>query len=74
MDIEESIWAPKYGLKGNVDATLMVARAAPPSAGAQPRGVQQFGQQPAAAAALQTALAPFEFKTGRPHMSHRAQV
>jgi len=26
MDIEESIWAPKYGLKGNVDATLQVAR------------------------------------------------
>ena len=74
MDIEESIWAPKYGLKGNVDATLLVAREAPPpSARAQPGGVQQFGQRPAAVSS-QTALAPFEFKTGRPHMSHRAQV
>jgi len=26
VDIEESIWAPKYGLKGNIDATLQVAR------------------------------------------------
>ena len=55
--------------------TLMVSREAPPpSASAQPRGMQQFGQRPAAAVALQTALAPFEFKTGKPHMSHRAQV
>jgi len=39
---------------------------------AQPRSVQRFGQR--AVPALQTALAPFEFKTGKPHMSHRAQA
>ena len=51
-DIEESVWAPKYGIKGNVDASLTVAFEAAPAA----------------------VLAPFEFKTGKPHHSHRAQA
>ncbi|GFH13469.1 uncharacterized protein HaLaN_09362, partial [Haematococcus lacustris] len=45
VDIEESIWAPQYGLKGQLDATLRV-----------------------------DSLVPFEYKSGKPHFSHRAQL
>ena len=64
-DIEESVWAPKYGIKGNVDASLMVAFEA--------AGQQQL-QGARQAQGLTSMLAPFEFKTGKPHQSHRAQV
>lgn len=63
-DIEESVWAPKYGIKGNVDASLMVAFESAVQSQQQAPG----GQRPPAV------LAPFEFKTGKPHQSHRAQV
>lgn len=69
-DIEESVWAPKYGIKGNIDATLMVAFEAGPQQQQHRQRVQTLGQQPQ----LSAVLAPFEFKTGKPHMSHRAQV
>jgi len=50
----------------------LLHREAAAGGSAHPCGVQRFGQR--AAPALQTALAPFEFKTGKPHMSHRAQA
>lgn len=66
-DIEESVWAPKYGIKGNVDASLMVAFEAV--------GQQQLqGARQGQGQGLTSMLAPFEFKTGKPHQSHRAQV
>ncbi len=147
VDIEESVWAPRLGLKGNIDASLRIGTSAAPQpqqggmqtwlqggpAGGQQgghgqfqqqqqqsrqQGKQQHGQQrqqggpgqqqqqqqqrrhpwqagqqqPHAqqqppheqqqprwrqqvlATPVQQALAPFEFKTGRPHHSHRAQV
>lgn len=117
MDIEESVWAPRLGLKGNVDASLRLGMAAEPQKGAMANWLQQgaAGQQGMGPAApqrgnwqqqqqhqqvqghtqpqyqrqlpqqaaqhqqqqrppVQQALAPFEFKTGRSHHSHRAQV
>ena len=68
-DIEESVWAPKYGIKGNIDATLMVAFGTDPQQQRQQQNVHTPGQQQQPAV-----LAPFEFKTGKPHHSHRAQV
>lgn len=61
MDIEEAIWAPKFGLKGMLDATveLVLRDVAHASAGGAPP---------------ELAIAPLEIKTGRPHDSHRAQV
>lgn len=69
-DIEESVWAPKYGIKGNIDASLMVAFEAGPLQHQRQQRVQTLGQQ----RQLPAVLAPFEFKTGKPHQSHRAQV
>ncbi len=131
LDIEESVWAPRLGLKGNIDASLRLGMAADPHGAMQTwlqpnvpqqqqqqqqvgqecsrpqsqqqgsqqqlqrplhpwqggqqqgqlqsqQGVQHGQQQQRRLAApkvpVQQALAPFEFKTGRPHHSHRAQV
>ena len=104
VDIEESVWAPRYGLKGMVDASVelsfdsaaLPARAAArapamlvPSAVLQSRcPCAAFLLQPsfmpqqaanaegatAGAARLLRMLAPLEFKTGKAHQSHRAQV
>ena len=69
-DIEESVWAPKYGIKGNIDATLMVAFEAGPLQQQRQQRVHNLGQRQQ----LPAVLAPLEFKTGKPHHSHRAQV
>jgi DNA replication ATP-dependent helicase Dna2 len=58
LDIEESIWAPKYGLKGVVDATVL----ARPWAVGPGQQLQGFG------------LAAVEFKSGKAYFSHAAQV
>jgi DNA replication ATP-dependent helicase Dna2 len=63
MDIEESIWAPRYGLKGFIDATVLV------------RLLGKGGQHAASdAAAGKLGLAALEFKSGKQHHSHRAQL
>ncbi len=59
LDVEESVWAPTYGLKGQVDATLLVQLAGEGSPGGPQGG---------------TRLMPLELKSGRPHVSHNAQV
>jgi len=81
VDIEENIWAPRYGLKGQLDATLAVQLSGgslPPAAAS---GGAAFGAPPPGgplalvdADGAPLALAPFEFKSGREHVSHRAQV
>lgn len=75
VDIEESVWAPRLGLKGNVDASLRVGMSVQPQQAAMQNWLQggTAGQQ-WQGPAVQQALAPFEFKTGRAHHSHRAQV
>ncbi|KAK9857614.1 hypothetical protein WJX84_004993 [Apatococcus fuscideae] len=63
-DIEENIWAPKFGLKGMIDASLHI--------GLGPQmGVQAGGD---GLSSLEQMVAPLEFKTGKPHHSHKAQV
>ncbi|CAL8464813.1 g4348 [Coccomyxa elongata] len=61
-DIEESVWAPRYGLKGMIDASVHLLMQP------VPEGAWQAQQ------AVQACTAPLEFKTGKPHQSHRAQV
>ncbi|KAL0030927.1 hypothetical protein WJX79_001622 [Trebouxia sp. C0005] len=72
-DIEENVWAPKYGLKGMIDASLAV--------GFQPQGdgprqswMQSAGQPQQGPNQEGSVMVPLEFKTGKPHISHRAQV
>jgi DNA replication ATP-dependent helicase Dna2 len=61
-DIEESIWSPKWGMKGKVDASVHATIDVPPGKGARQPG----GSGPM----------PFEIKTGRAVgvMEHRAQT
>ncbi|BDA50404.1 DNA replication ATP-dependent helicase/nuclease DNA2 [Coccomyxa sp. Obi] len=61
-DIEESVWAPRYGLKGMIDASVQLLMQP------VPEGPWQ------AQHAMEACTAPLEFKTGKPHQSHRAQV
>ncbi len=70
VDIEETVWAPRYGIKGSIDASLRVGLE--PQHHKPPLQPQQA--RPAGVVGAEQALAPFEFKTGRPHMSHNAQV
>ncbi len=129
-DIEESVWAPKYGLKGQIDASLRVrltkapditnawrgarhgsgahsgpggahaatqlplraggaGRHSAPAVGAV-AATQGYGAGPAPATAcgvnssgvghggeagdVKEIVVPFEFKSGKHHHSHRAQV
>ncbi|KAL0046566.1 hypothetical protein WJX82_003944 [Trebouxia sp. C0006] len=73
-DIEENVWAPRYGLKGMIDASLAV--------GFQPQGdglrqkswMQSAGQPQQGPNQEGSVMVPLEFKTGKPHISHRAQV
>jgi hypothetical protein len=76
-DIEESIWSPKWGMRGKVDASVQVS-------------IAQQAEQPKRGRKLQTGVAvhspvseapqempmPFEIKTGRAVgvMEHRAQT
>eukprot|EP00884_Botryococcus_braunii_P022766 jgi/Botrbrau1/9173/Bobra.0236s0005.1 len=83
LDIEENIWAPKYGLKGMIDASLHIALH-PASSQVQGKrrdvGGSWLARQCSSKVVVQAPgevpveLAPLEFKTGRPHHSHRAQV
>ena len=68
VDIEENVWAPKYGLKGMIDASLSAAYQQH-----QQRTFMQSASHPQVAAA-EDVMIPLEFKTGKPHISHRAQV
>jgi hypothetical protein len=65
VDIEESIWAPKYGIKGVIDATMLARfpgpSTRPPVAGGSREGTK-FG------------LVPVEFKSGKRYHSHAAQA
>ncbi|KAL6757709.1 P-loop containing nucleoside triphosphate hydrolase protein [Haematococcus lacustris] len=84
VDIEESIWAPQYGLKGQLDATLRVSCSSmgpPQRSGAGSRSWQGQTAPPVAApeqgpgtAWSRDSLVPFEYKSGKPHFSHRAQL
>ncbi|KXZ52798.1 hypothetical protein GPECTOR_8g185 [Gonium pectorale] len=89
LDIEESIWAPKYGLKGMLDASLRVTLSVKDPlhnqrtlfggfASTQQQQQHQGGQQQQPARfhghQQQTVIAPFEFKTGKDWHEHKAQV
>lgn len=67
MDIEESIWAPRYGLKGFIDATVLIRQL---GKGAQHANARAGAESPAGS----LALAALEFKSGKQHHSHRAQL
>ncbi|KAA8893185.1 DNA replication factor Dna2-domain-containing protein [Sphaerosporella brunnea] len=63
LDIEERIWSPLYGLKGNIDATVQ-AIVIEPKAGRSSSGSSE-----------KTLTVPLELKTGRSEaMEHRAQT
>lgn len=68
VDIEENVWAPKYGLKGMVDASLSAAFQQPQQQMGMPSGNQNQAVAP------HDVMMPLEFKTGKPHISHKAQV
>ena len=107
LDIEESIWVPRYGLKGMIDASVQLrcqqfGPQGPVASPAQARHCfRQLSYEPLLAGpgavkieapvladaammchasimmladAVQVYTAPLEFKSGRPHQSHRAQV
>lgn len=64
LDIEESIWAPRFGLKGVIDATIVSRKleqvAGGPSENA--KDASSFG------------VAALEFKSGKVFHSHAAQL
>ncbi|EFX01003.1 DNA replication helicase [Grosmannia clavigera kw1407] len=64
LDVEEHVWSPMYGLKGNIDATVQVV---------MEEGQQ--GQQGGQTTKTTTLTVPFELKTGRNmSSSHQAQT
>eukprot|EP00887_Chlorella_sp_A99_P004604 scaffold4.g4604.t1 len=80
LDIEESIWSTKFGVKGMIDVSTRLALAAPPTRGAAAAAGGGWARPAAGPGApppppeLEEAVAPVEIKTGKPHMEHRAQV
>ena len=64
LDVEEHIWSPMYGLKGNVDATVQMT--------IQEDGVTKTG----GGQERKTLLVPLELKTGKntSEVAHRAQT
>ncbi|KAK9824153.1 hypothetical protein WJX72_008129 [[Myrmecia] bisecta] len=78
VDIEETIWAPKYGLKGMIDASLQVdvTPGCAPDEGEQASWLRSTASRDQKRMPVQagTAILPLEFKTGKPHQSHKAQV
>lgn len=70
VDIEEAVWAPKYGIKGMIDATVQLTLMTPGQPGAM---VTQTNAGPSGGKE-ERVVAPLEIKTGKPHGSHRAQV
>lgn len=65
VDIEESIWAPQFGIKGVVDATMLVR---------YPPTHPSAGTSAVASGESQLGLAAVEFKSGKRYHSHAAQV
>ncbi|KAA1477837.1 Dna2-domain-containing protein [Dentipellis sp. KUC8613] len=74
-DVEEDIWAPEYGLKGKLDASVqaVVVRKSPQS---NTRGKYFKKPQPPPPGSTSSFPAPLEIKTGRAvaGMEHRAQT
>ncbi len=77
IDIEESIWSPRLGVKGMVDATMAISldcaaggEGQKENAGPelrQLRGKPGFGDKGGR-------VAPMEIKTGKPYFLHNAQL
>ncbi|KAL0469417.1 DNA replication helicase [Neurospora intermedia] len=64
LDVEEHVWSPMYGLKGNIDATVQVTMRDPPARGSSSK-----------APAIKTLTVPFEVKTGKNvNSNHQAQT
>lgn len=62
LEVEERVWSPTYGLKGNIDATIQATIVEPKGKGA-------------AGNSAKTLVVPLELKTGRSRsMAHRAQT
>jgi len=62
LEVEEHIWSPSYGLKGNIDATVQAIVV-------EPKGKGTKGNS------AKTLTIPLELKTGRSQsMAHRAQT
>ncbi|KAI0317541.1 AAA domain-containing protein [Amylostereum chailletii] len=67
-DVEEDIWAPKYGLKGKLDASVQAMISPAPSSSSRRLPTLQPASTP-------SVPAPLELKTGRPSpLEHRAQT
>lgn len=64
LDIEESIWAPRFGLKGVIDATIV----SHVRGKANGRGHNRDGDP------VRFGLAALEFKSGKVYHSHAAQL
>lgn len=62
LDIEESIWAPRYGLKGVIDATIISRTLQHGAAGGSKGKGGNFG------------VAALEFKSGKVYQNHAAQL
>ncbi|DBA90758.1 TPA: DNA replication endonuclease-helicase Dna2, variant 2 [Trebouxia sp. C0004] len=73
-DIEENVWAPRYGLKGMIDASLAVGFQPQGNGPRQKSWMQNAGQPQQGPNQEGSVMVPLEFKTGKPHISHRAQV
>ncbi|KAK3953683.1 DNA replication factor Dna2-domain-containing protein [Pseudoneurospora amorphoporcata] len=64
LDVEEHVWSPMYGLKGNIDATVQVTMRDPPARGSGSK-----------APTTKTLTVPFEVKTGKNvNSNHQAQT
>lgn len=64
LDVEEHVWSPMYGLKGNIDATVQVTMCDPPA--------RDSGSK---APTTKTLTVPFEVKTGKNvNSNHQAQT
>ncbi|CCC09829.1 unnamed protein product [Sordaria macrospora k-hell] len=64
LDVEEHVWSPMYGLKGNIDATVQVTMRDPPARGSGSK-----------ASTTKTLTVPFEVKTGKNvNSNHQAQT
>ncbi|EGO54066.1 hypothetical protein NEUTE1DRAFT_131702 [Neurospora tetrasperma FGSC 2508] len=64
LDVEEHVWSPMYGLKGNIDATVQVTMRDPPARGSSSK-----------ASTTKTLTVPFEVKTGKNvNSNHQAQT
>ena len=72
LDVEEAVWAPRFGLKGMVDATVALELCDEDIGSSVGGG--DHPQKPSGPHPPPPIVAPLEIKTGKPHGSHRAQV